>query len=174
MLDVLFDDFDQVRLKRNGTVVFKRHKFKFWDRTKIHASELVMKELPDRIENYARRNTVKNYAYYNPNIQENVINIINGTAHIDVIEYLWKEFTKIKFNVNKLKPSKAILFGESYLPNAFRKHRESLIRSPIINLGDKLSHIKKGFNNSRKEINNFNFKRILNTNYFPVRHLIAA
>jgi len=176
MLSELFYEFDIVKLKRNGFVVFKHNRFKFWDREKIHASELIIKEIPVRIERFARRFTMKNYFYYNPNIHENVIKIINEDNNVDIVEYLWSQFTKVKFKVNSMKPTLAITLGESTsnLSDVFQKHCESLIQTPINNLGDLLLHIKREFNNPRELKIKFNLKRIFNQDYFPIKQLIAA
>ena len=65
MLTDLFYEFDNIKLKRNGTVIFTKNKFKFWKREKVHASELLIKEIPNRIERFSRR-FAKHDKYYDP------------------------------------------------------------------------------------------------------------
>jgi len=54
------------------------------EQKEIHASELILKEIPTRIESFARKFTVMNYTHYDPKIQEHVIEIINENKYIDI------------------------------------------------------------------------------------------
>jgi len=173
MLTDLFHEFDSVKLKRNGFVIFRRNKFKFWKTEKIYATDLIITEIPQRIERFARRFSSRSYPYYDPKIQEKTLNIINSDINVDIIEYLWKEFTKIKFPINDIKPSNAIIFGEPSLLTAFNNYANTLIRLPQFNLGNFISHIKQRFKEP-KQIINLNLKRILDTEYISLRRLIAA
>ena len=174
MLDELFYEFDKVKLKRNGFIIFQKNHFKFWDRKKIHASELILKEIPTRIESFARKFTVMNYTHYDPKIQEHVIEIINENKYIDIIEYLWSEFTKVKFKVNTIKPSNAIILSESNLNNAFKKHCSSIVLSPASQIGNIISHIKKSYSNSERIKVNLNLRKVFDKRYFPIKQLKAA
>jgi hypothetical protein len=174
MLSDLFYEFDRIKLKRNGTVVFWRNKWKFWDKETVHASELVIKEIPQRIERATIRRSSQLRRYWEPTIQKEVLKIINGEDFRDVTEYLWTEYIKIKFPIHKMKPSPAIIAGEESLKHAFVKHCNSLIRSPRINIDDILSQIKKAHKKPIKKVTKLNLKRILNTEYFSFRQLIAA
>ena len=155
MLSDLFYEFDRIRLKKNGTVVFWRNKWKFWDKEVVHVSELIIKEIPQRIERAVASR------YWQPKIQKEVLKIINGEDFRDVTDYLWIEYTKIKFPISKMKPSPAIIDGEESLKYAFIKHCNFLIRSPRINIDDILSHIKKAYKKPKKKVTNLNLKRTL-------------
>lgn len=172
MLTDLFYEYDKVKLKRNGTVIFTEKKFRFWKRKKVHATELLIKEIPARIETFSRRFSHRD-PYYDPRLQEKVLNIINAEVYIDIVEYLYKEFIIIKWPIHEMKPSNAIMNGEISPIKAFHKYRESLVRSPIFNLRDLSFHIRKEYHKSKTNIN-LSFKRILNRDYIPIKQLMPA
>jgi hypothetical protein len=172
MLTDLFYEFDKVKLKRNGTVVLVRNKFKFWQRKKVHATELLIKEIPNRIERFSRRFSHRD-PYYEPQLQQKLLDIINADVYIDPVEYLHKEFILIKWPIHEIRPSKAVLVGSKSVREAFDNYRKSLVRTPIFNLGSLSHHIRREYNKSKSNIN-LNLKRILNRDYFPVKQLMSA
>lgn len=185
MLNKLFSEFDKIKLRRNGTVVFWRNKWKFWQTETTHISELTIKEIPQRIERASSRFQSRSYPYWRPKkLQKEAIKIITGESYTCIIEFLWNEYTKVKFPINELTPSDAIIVrysseqaikdGILNYRSVFNKHCQSLIRSPIINFDDILSHIKTLYKKKENKVIKLNLKRILDTEYFSVKQLMAA
>ncbi len=183
ILSDLFGEFDRIKLKRNGLVVLTRNKWKFWDRETVHASELVIKEIPQRIERFTTKfSSTHQAAYRRPKrIQSEVLKIINGHDYKDVVEYLWGEYTKIKFPVGKMKPSEALISqysriksGDISLRNVYSRYCTSLTQPSILNLDGILSQIKTLYKKQEKKVIKLDLKRILNVGYFPTKQLMAA
>lgn len=182
MLKDLFYEFDRVKLRRNGIVIFQRNKWKFWERETVHASELLIKEIPIRIEKLSSKFNSKSYPYWKPKkVQNEIFRIINKNQQIDVIEYLWREYTKIKFPVNKMKVSEALITQYSHvkdgsvsLRNVYHRYCNSLIRSPRLSFDDILSQIKTFYKQKEKKVIKPNLKRIQNIDYLFPRRLLAA
>ncbi|HUT79556.1 MAG TPA: hypothetical protein VMZ29_00015 [Candidatus Bathyarchaeia archaeon] len=182
MLSDLFYEFDSIKLRRNGIAIFTRNKWKFWDRQKVHVSELIIKEIPQRIERLSSKFISRSHPYWRPDkVQKEVLKIINANDYRDVVEYLWGEYTKIKFPVSKMKPSTALITryshvksGDISLLNVYNRYCNSLIRSSVINIDDLLSHIKTLYKKQEKKVIKLNLKRILSSDYFPIKQLMAA
>lgn len=182
MLNDLFGEFDKVKLKRNGFVIFKKNKWKFWKREKVHVSELIIKEIPQRIERFTSRFSKKAYPYWKQkNVQREVFKIINGHEYRDVIEFLWKEHSKIRFPLGKMKPSEALIsqyshvkHGSISLRNIYNRYCNSFTRPSIMDWNSILSQIKKLSEKREKPIIKIRFRGIQNPGWFPVQHLAAA
>lgn len=98
ILENIFSEFDSIKIKRNGIVVFRRRWF-YLRAEKIHASELCISEIPKRLSILLQEYNTGSYENYMLLFRENITQILLRETYNNIIDYLYEEFNKFKWDI---------------------------------------------------------------------------
>lgn len=92
LLKTLFPEYDVIRIKNNGLILFGKKYFKLsFIKQRVHVSELCIDEIPKRLAKYRHGNI----GYYVQTINTYLDHIINNNV-CNIIDFLYKEYSNIK------------------------------------------------------------------------------
>jgi hypothetical protein len=100
MLEEMFYEFETIKVRRNGIVVFRRRWFHLQS-TKIHASELCIRELPKRLSMFLQQYNTGFYNDYMDKFKERLAKILSMEVYDNPIDFLYREFSEFKWDINK-------------------------------------------------------------------------